>query len=79
MLHKWITIESRNTGTDWIELNTIEGEHLYKLECSTGTRTNEQTLGHRLALPENFSPSEQGSKVFHHSSNRSKGEKINVF
>lgn len=76
MLHNWITIESRKTGTDWIELNSIEGEHLYKPGWN---RNNEQKLGHRLILLENFSPSEQSSKGFHHPSKRNNKEKINIF
>lgn len=39
LLHNWITTESRNTGTDWIELNSIEGEHLYKPEYRAETET----------------------------------------
>lgn len=76
MLHGWITMQSRNTGTDWMKLDTTEGEVLYKLACSAGTRTNKHKSHQRFALPEYFSPPEQSSKVLHCFSTRSRGEKF---
>lgn len=77
--NKRITIQPRNTGTDWIKLHTSEGEDLYKLGCSASSRTNEHKFHQIFTFPGYFSPSEQGSKALHHFSNVSRGEKVNVW